>query len=97
MSLYKHFKISIDRLFVELSPVKHIWLDAKCTFNSKKTIIILMSHSRAVCVYFKKHKPDLMQLYELKFRIFWIDPATKPMAMKALYIIFIMCGCILIL
>jgi hypothetical protein len=31
--------------------------------------------------------------YELKFRIFWIDQATKPMAMKALYIIFIMCGC----
>jgi hypothetical protein len=26
-----------------------------------------------------------MLLYELKFRIVWMDPATKPMAMKALY------------
>jgi hypothetical protein len=26
MSLYKHFKISIDRLFVELSPVRHSWM-----------------------------------------------------------------------
>ena len=69
-------------------------------FNSKKTIIILMSHSRAVCVYFKNTSwiscNSTKNNYELKFRIFWIDPATKPMAMKALYIIFIMCGCILL-
>ena len=37
---------------------------------------------------FKKYKLDLMLLDELKFRIFWIDPATKPMAMKAFYNIY---------
>ena len=30
----------------------------------------------------------LMLLYELKFRIFWIDLPTEPMAMKVLYNIY---------